>query len=107
MQNILFETNSAILKPESETELGIIVKLMKEHQAIKLDILGHTDNVGNEKENQQLSEQRAIAVKNYLTQQGVSQNRLSAKGFGESKPISDNATPQGRANNRRTEFVVQ
>lgn len=107
MQNILFETNSAILKPESETELGIIVKLMKEHHAIKLDILGHTDNVGNEKENQLLSEQRAIAVKNYLTQQGVSQNRLSAKGFGESKPISDNATPQGRANNRRTEFVVQ
>ena len=78
---------------------------MKEKPEIIFSVEGHTDNVGDEEANQKLSEERAKAVVTKLVEMGITNDRLSAKGFGESKPLSDNHSPEGRANNRRVEFV--
>jgi outer membrane protein OmpA-like peptidoglycan-associated protein len=71
---------------------------------VNVEIAGHTDDVGSEEDNQQLSERRALSVKTYLESQGVSAERISAVGYGESHPVADNDTEEGRARNRRTTF---
>jgi outer membrane protein OmpA-like peptidoglycan-associated protein len=79
---------------------------LKKNPSLKIEISGHTDDVGNEQSNLKLSQSRAEAVKNYLTEKGITADRLTAKGYGKSKPIALNSTEEGRKQNRRTEFTV-
>lgn len=106
LKNVFFATNSAELRSLSKTELDQLKKLLDENPKMHIQINGHTDNEGDEAKNQTLSENRAKAVRQYLIDKGIAADRMLAKGFGESAPIDTNDTPQGRANNRRTEFVV-
>ena len=106
LNNIFFETNKATLKPESTTELERVATLLIENPTIRLEISGHTDNVGSYRANQKLSEQRAKSVVDYLISKGVAKDRLEYKGYAFNQPIADNNTPEGRAQNRRVEFKV-
>ena len=106
LKNIFFDTKEFILKKESLTELDKIVALMNDNPNVKIQIIGHTDNVGAANDNLLLSNNRAKTVVNYLRSKGVNAGRLSAKGFGAAKPIADNNTENGRAMNRRTEMSV-
>ncbi|MBM4172105.1 MAG: OmpA family protein, partial [Ignavibacteria bacterium] len=103
---ILFDVNKATIKPQSMGTINEIVKALKQDSKIKLSIEGHTDSDGDDKLNQKLSEQRAESVKKALIDQGIDAVRLQTKGLGESKPIDNNTTPEGKANNRRVEFVL-
>jgi outer membrane protein OmpA-like peptidoglycan-associated protein len=82
-----------------------MVKLLQDSPELVVEIQGHTDNTGDPAADQVLSEQRATAVKSALTAEGIAANRLTAKGYGLTKPIADNSTPEGRAKNRRVELV--
>ncbi len=106
LRNVFFETGSAALLPASTTELNRLVELLRETPNLRIRIHGHTDNVGNDASNQTLSENRAKSVFDYLVQQGIASERLRFAGFGESQPIDTNDSAEGRARNRRTEFVV-
>lgn len=106
LKNVFFETGSAELKNESLTELNRLKKLLEENSAMNIQVGGHTDDVGSEEDNLNLSENRAKSVYVYLVNGGISERRLSYKGFGETKPIASNDTEEGRKKNRRTEFVV-
>jgi outer membrane protein OmpA-like peptidoglycan-associated protein len=106
LKNIFFETDSYALKPESKTELDELVSFLNKNTGIKIEIGGHTDNVGTETYNQELSENRAKSVYDYLADHGIEKDRLEFKGYGLSKPIDSNETEEGRANNRRTEFTI-
>ncbi len=106
LRNILFETGKYELLPASFVELDRVVLLLQENAALKVQINGHTDNIGQPQENQLLSENRAKAVVDHLVSRGVQATRLSYKGFGASVPGADNATEQGRSLNRRTEMLV-
>lgn len=102
---ILFDTGSDRIKPESLPTLKGILTLLEKDPALKFSIEGHTDNQGGKGVNQPLSERRAAAVKAWLAGKGIAGDRLRTKGYGESKPIDKNDTPEGRANNRRVEFL--
>lgn len=102
---IRFDVSKAILKPESMGVISEIAKLMKKYSDIRFSIEGHTDSDGDDASNQKLSEARANSVKDALVDLGIDASRLETKGFGESKPVSDNSTPEGKASNRRVEFV--
>ena len=102
---IRFDVNKAVIKPESMGVINSIYKILKDNSDLKFSIEGHTDSDGNDANNQTLSENRAQSVMNMFTKMGISANRLSFKGFGESKPIADNSSAEGKANNRRVEFV--
>lgn len=104
-RGILFDVNKAILKPESTGVINEIAALMNEHVDLKFSIEGHTDSDGEKANNLQLSEQRAMAVKDALAKLGIDSSRMQHKGFGESIPVSNNISPEGKANNRRVEFV--
>jgi outer membrane protein OmpA-like peptidoglycan-associated protein len=106
LKNIFYETNSFALKPESIYELDKVVKFMQSNPLIKIEISGHTDNEGTESYNLTLSMNRARAVVEYLISKGISPDLLTYKGFGFSVPIDTNDTPEGRANNRRTELKI-
>lgn len=106
LNNIFFDTGAARLRPESYAELGILYKLMVENPSLKIEITGHTDNVGSAGVNQRLSEERARAVVEFLIERGVDRERLSYRGYGFDKPIATNDTPEGRQMNRRTEFEI-
>lgn len=105
-KEIYFETAKAILLPKSFSKLNTVVALMKENEALKIEVDGHTDNVGTIVHNQTLSENRAAAVVAYIVSKGIAPNRLMSKGFGGSVPIVTNATPAGRAKNRRVEIKI-
>ncbi|MEW5721660.1 MAG: OmpA family protein [Thermodesulfobacteriota bacterium] len=102
---ILFDTNSAAIRPESKPVLDEVLELLKSEPDWQLTIEGHTDSVGSDEHNQTLSKQRADSVKAYLVGGGVDEARLKTVGYGESKPVSDNDTELGRAQNRRVELV--
>ncbi len=104
-RGILFDVNRATIKPESMGVLNEVAKMMQEHADLNFSIEGHTDSDGAEDYNQQLSEKRAAAVKNLLTNLGIDASRMQTKGIGESVPVSDNNSPEGKANNRRVEFI--
>ena len=106
LKNIFFDTKKIELKPESIAELDKIVQLLNDNPKLKIQISGHTDNVGLAKDNLLLSNKRAKAVTTYLLQKGILITRLMAKGFGSAKPIADNKTENGKALNRRTELSV-
>ncbi len=106
LKNIFFDSKLFSLKPESVTELDKVVALLNDNPQLKIQISGHTDNVGAAKDNVLLSNNRARAVVGYLLQKGIAQTRLSFKGFGAAQPVADNNTEAGRAQNRRTELSV-
>jgi len=106
IRGILFDTGQATIKPESEGVLAQIIELLKNDTALKLEIQGHTDNVGAKAANLKLSQDRAAAVKTYLVSKGgIDGTRLATQGLGDSKPVADNTTEEGRAQNRRVELV--
>ncbi|MDN3582445.1 OmpA family protein [Mucilaginibacter flavus] len=102
---INFDIDKASIKPESMGTLNMIVSVLKDNPEIKFQVGGHTDNSGTPAHNLTLSQQRADAVKAQLVTMGIDAARLTTKGFGDTKPISDNVTIEGKANNRRVEFV--
>ena len=106
LNNVFFENNSYKLKKESFSELNRLADFIKAHPNLKIEIAGHTDNVGSEQYNLALSKKRANAVKRYLISQGCNPNQLITKGYGESKPVADNSTEEGKRLNRRVEFKV-
>ncbi len=106
LNNIFFETNSHELLPTSFAELNTLIELLQNNPTLKLLVEGHTDNIGKSEHNIKLSQQRAEAIVTYLTENGIEPSRLKAKGYGFSKPISDNDTEEGRAMNRRTEIKI-
>jgi len=106
LHNILFDTGKATIKAESATALAPIGELLKSDPSLRLEIQGHTDTVGAAAANLRLSQDRAAAVKTYLVQtHGVDAARLTTAGFGGTKPVADNATDEGRGQNRRVELV--
>lgn len=107
--NIVFESGKANLKKDAGNEeiLGQLRDYLTENKKVTLmRIEGHTDNVGKPQDNLELSGQRALTIKKFLIKEGVDEKRIIAIGFGETKPIADNATDEGRAQNRRTEFKI-
>lgn len=107
LRGIYFDFNKATIRPESHAALADAANILKENPAIKVEIQGHTDAVGSDAYNQQLSERRARSVVTYLIQNfGIARGRLTAKGYGESQPVSSNDTEEGRQLNRRVEFVI-
>ena len=104
LRNVFFETGSDALIGLSTEELDRLATLLKEQPEVAVEIAGHTDDVGSESDNQQLSERRARRVKAYLESQGIAAERITAVGYGESRPVAPNTTEEGRASNRRTTF---
>ena len=104
-RGILFDFGKWTIKPESMGVINEIAKLMKEHSDVNFSIEGHTDGDGEETFNQKLSERRAAAVGTELVGLGINESRLQTKGWGESKPVDNNTSSEGKANNRRVEFV--
>jgi len=102
---ITFDVGKATIKPESMGEINRIVQLMNENPTLKFSVEGHTDSTGNAASNQTLSEQRSQAIVNKLVELGIAKDRLTAVGKGQNSPIADNNTDEGRAKNRRVEFV--
>ena len=100
-----FDTNSAHIKADSIAELDRFVAFLKDVPSVSGELQGHTDSVGKDAYNLRLSQQRAEAVKAYAVEHGIDAVRLTAKGYGETQPVADNATAEGRAKNRRVLFV--
>ena len=106
MNNIFFATGKADLNTAASTDLNKLVKYLQDNPEVRLEIQGHTDSTGSVAINNRLSQERADSVVSHLVRNGISGNRLSAKGYGSSRPIDSNATLEGRANNRRVEIKV-
>ncbi|MCX7650141.1 MAG: OmpA family protein [Flavobacteriales bacterium] len=106
LRNVFFDFNKSELKPESRIELEKLVQILKQNPTLKAEIAGHTDNTGSRDYNLQLSQQRAQAVVQYLTERGIDKGRITARGYGDTQPVADNTTEAGRAENRRTEFRI-
>ena len=106
LDNVHFDSGKSSIKTSSYDELKELVDFLKLKPEIKIEIGGHTDNVGEELANQTLSQERASSVKKYLVEHGVSSSRLIAKGYGESIPVADNNTEKGKKLNRRTEVRI-
>ncbi len=106
LKNIFFDTNKFDLKPESKTELEKMIEFLSENPKVSIELSGYTDNIGDDAYNLELSKNRAKAVFNYLVTNKISPNRLSYKGYGKTNPMATNNTEDGRANNRRTEFLI-
>jgi len=105
VNGIRFDVNKATIKPESNGAINEIFQLMRKQPELNFSVEGHTDSDGDEARNQTLSEQRAKSVMDRLISMGISANRLKSAGWGESKPIGENGTAEGKANNRRVEFI--
>src|SRR6267154_989784 len=106
MADVLFDTGSYTLKPGAREKLAKISGIVLAHPGLNLQIEGHTDSVGSDEMNQQLSERRADSVRDFLAQQGVAGSSISARGFGKTQPVAGNETVEGRQRNRRVELVV-
>jgi len=102
---ITFDTGKSVIKPESAGELNRIVQLLKENPSLRFSVEGHTDATGSASSNQKLSEDRARAVVDRLVEMGIDPGRLTGKGLGQNNPVADNSSAEGRAKNRRVEFV--
>jgi len=106
LEGVYFDFDKATIKPEGKAVLNEAAALLQKHERVVVEVAGHTDSTGSDAYNQGLSERRANSVKDYLTSQGVTATRLSAKGYGESQPVASNDTKEGRAENRRVELIV-
>jgi hypothetical protein len=107
LENIFFAFDSFELDPKSDNEIDRLVSFLKDNPSVAIEIVGHTDNIGSEKRNRVLSENRALSVKKALVAKGIDPSRLVAKGLGMSAPVTSNATEEGRQLNRRVECVVR
>jgi outer membrane protein OmpA-like peptidoglycan-associated protein len=106
LKNVFFQTGKYTLLDVSIVELDKVVEMMQKHPNMRIELGGHTDNVGRPEANQKLSEQRAKAVYDYLVKKGISADRLTYKGYGQTEPVADNTTPEGRRQTRRTVFTI-
>ena len=106
LSDVLFDTAKFSLRPEAREKLAKVAGIVSGHPGLRLDVEGHTDNVGGDDYNQTLSEQRGSSVRDYLTQQGMQQGAVSTRGFGKTQPIATNDTAAGRQQNRRVELVI-
>ncbi len=106
MPDVLFETNSFVLRPTARERLAKVAGILLAYPDLRLEVDGHTDSVGTEAYNQQLSEKRAASVRDYLAQQGIPISSVVVRGFGKTQPVASNATAAGRQQNRRVELVV-
>ncbi|MEL6244870.1 MAG: OmpA family protein [Pseudomonadota bacterium] len=104
--NVTFDVNSAAIKPSFRDPLTGVANTLVEYPSTAVDIIGHASADGDDTYNQTLSEQRAVSVQNYLVGLGMQQVRVNAYGLGETSPIADNATAEGRAANRRVEIIL-
>jgi outer membrane protein OmpA-like peptidoglycan-associated protein len=105
--SVLFKSNEAVLMPAAQTKLNQVVETLVANGKSPLVIEGHTDSQGDDASNQVLSQKRADAVRDYMVSKGYDASLVTAQGIGEGRPVADNASPEGRANNRRVEIVVQ
>jgi outer membrane protein OmpA-like peptidoglycan-associated protein len=106
MSDVLFDTGRYTLKPNTQISLAKVSGILQAYPGLKVQVEGYTDSVGSDDYNQKLSENRADAVRNFLLTQGVQESNITATGYGKAKPVADNATAQGRAQNRRVQLVV-
>lgn len=106
LDNVFFDVGKATLTPASYKELQELFEYLKWKEEVRIEIAGHTDNVGKDADNLKLSQQRADAVRNYLIKKGIAAARLTAKGYGAAVPVADNSTAEGKQKNRRTEVKV-
>ncbi len=106
IQNLFFATNETTILPESEESLNEMYEFMKDNKDVRIRITGHTDAVGSDADNQKLSEGRAESVKKAIVERGINADRIETEGKGESQPVATNDTEEGRAKNRRVEFVI-
>lgn len=106
LRNVFFDVNKFDLKPESQVELDKLVQLLNDNPTLKIEISGHTDNIGKAPDNLTLSNNRAKAVVSYLASKNILPARMTAKGYGATRPVASNNTEEGRAQNRRTEMKV-
>jgi outer membrane protein OmpA-like peptidoglycan-associated protein len=106
MSDVLFDTGKFSLRPEAREKLAKVAGIVSGHPGLRLDVEGHTDSVGGDDYNQQLSEQRGGSVREYLVEQGMAGGSVSSKGFGRTQPVASNETASGRQQNRRVELVI-
>lgn len=106
LNNIFFDFDKFVLRPESFPELNRLAELLEEHPSINIEVSGHTDNVGTDEYNLRLSKNRAEKVTQYLLQKGITKERIKTTSYGESRPVDTNATKEGRQKNRRVEFTI-
>ena len=105
LEGVNFESGKATITPDSYISLTKVVDIMETFTEATFEIVGHTDNVGDKDKNMQLSADRAAAVKNFLVDKGISDSRIVTSGKGDTQPVASNKTPEGRAQNRRIEFI--
>lgn len=106
LNNVFFDTGKYDLRDESYADLNRVVKLMNQNPNMRIEVAGHTDNVGSDASNLTLSQNRANAVCEYITGKDIDKSRLTCKGYGESKPVVSNTTEDGKQQNRRVEFTI-
>ena len=106
MSDVLFDTGKYTLRPLAREKLAKVAGIVSGHPGLRLDVEGYTDSVGGDEYNQHLSEQRGSAVRDYLTQEGMAADSVTAKGFGKNQPVASNDTATGRQQNRRVELVI-
>jgi len=104
--DVLYDVGSAALKPGAYTEIQRVSQVLNQYPQTRITVAGHTDNTGSDALNQELSEQRAMGVKNALIEQGVAASRMTTIGFGEGQPVASNYTPEGRQLNRRVVITI-
>lgn len=106
LDNVHFDTDKATLRPDSYTELKELLDYLQRHEEVSIEIAGHTDNVGTDAHNLKLSQDRANSIRAYLISKGIKGGRVTARGYGASQPVADNATDEGKQQNRRTEVRI-
>jgi len=106
LDNVHFDFDKATLRPDSYVQLKELLEYLQRHDEVKIEIGGHTDNIGSDIHNLNLSQQRANTIRNYLIGKGINATSLKAKGYGASVPVADNSTEEGRQLNRRTEIKI-
>jgi len=106
IENILFTSGKATLLPSSFKELDKLAELLRTNSNTRIEVSGHTDNVGSAATNKKISKERALTVRNYLVSRGIEEERVEYQGYGFDQPIAPNDTPEGKAQNRRVEIKI-
>ena len=106
VENILFNSSKATMRSESFDEVDKLADLLRKNNKVRIEVSGHTDNVGSASMNKKLSKERALTVKNFLVSRGIEQDRIEYEGYGFDQPIAPNTTAEGKAKNRRVEVKI-